>query len=62
MLIRILYIILGISIFGIFWIYVGYSLFILALSKVIRKEHNFDENYQPNVSLMIMTYDGEKTI
>ncbi|CEG13051.1 putative Glycosyl transferase family 2 [groundwater metagenome] len=62
MLLEILYIIFGISIFGIFWTYAGYPIFIWFLSKIIKKEHKYDENYQPNVSLMIMTYNEEKTI
>ncbi len=62
MLLEILYIIFGISVFGIFWTYAGYPIFIWFLSKIIKKEHKYDENYQPNVSLMIMSYNEEKTI
>jgi len=62
MLLEILYIIFGISAFGLFWTYAGYPIFIWFLSKIIKKEHKYDENYQPNVSLMIMSYNEEKTI
>jgi len=62
MLLEILYIIFGIGVFGLFWTYAGYPIFIWFLSKIIKKEHKYDENYQPNVTLMIMTYNEEKTI
>ncbi len=61
-LLIILYIIFGISVFGLFWTYAGYPIFIWFLSKIIKKEHKYDENYKPNVSLMIMSYNEEKTI
>ncbi|PKP58672.1 hypothetical protein CVT91_08115 [Candidatus Atribacteria bacterium HGW-Atribacteria-1] len=61
-LLIILYIIFGISIFGLFWTYAGYPIFIWFLSKIIKKEHKYDENYQPNVSIIIACYNEEKVI
>ncbi len=62
MLLEILYILLGISVFGVFWIYAGYPLFIFILSKLLRKEHSYDEKYQPKVSIIIACYNEEKVI
>ncbi len=62
MLIELLYIILGVSIFGIFWTYMGYPLFIFIISKIMKKEHKYDENYQPNVSIIIPCHNEEKVI
>jgi len=62
MLLEILYIIFGISVFGLFWTYAGYPIFIWFLSKIIKKEHKYDENYQPNVSIIIPCYNEEKVI
>ncbi len=61
-LLIILYIIFGISVFGLFWTYAGYPIFIWFLSKIIKKEHKYDENYQPNVSIIIPCYNEEKVI
>lgn len=62
MLLIILYIIFGISVFGLFWTYAGYPAFIWLLSKIIKKEHKYGENYQPNVSIIIPCYNEEKVI
>ncbi len=62
MLLEILYIIFGISAFGLFWTYAGYPIFIWFLSKIIKKEHKYDENYQPNVSIIIPCYNEENVI
>lgn len=62
MLIEILYIIFGISVFGIFWSYAGYPIFIWILSKIIKKEHKYDENYQPDVSIIIPCYNEERVL
>ncbi|MFN3528234.1 MAG: glycosyltransferase, partial [Candidatus Altarchaeaceae archaeon] len=63
MLLEILYIIFGISIFALFWTYAGYPVFLWILSKIIkRREHKYDENYQPNVSIIIPCYNEEKVI
>ncbi len=62
MLLEILYIIFGISVFGLFWTYAGYPIFIWFLSKIIKKEHKYDENYQPNVSIIIPCYNEGKVI
>jgi cellulose synthase/poly-beta-1,6-N-acetylglucosamine synthase-like glycosyltransferase len=62
MLLEILYIIFGISVFGLFWTYAGYPIFIWFLSKIIKKEHKYDENYQPNISIIIPCYNEEKVI
>jgi len=62
MLLEILYIIFGIGVFGLFWTYAGYPIFIWFLSKIIKKEHKYDENYQPNVSIIIPCYNEENVI
>ncbi|CEG13880.1 putative glycosyltransferase family 2 [groundwater metagenome] len=62
MLLEILYIIFGISVFGLFWTYAGYPIFIWILAKIIEKEHRYDKNYQPNVTLVIPCYNEEGII
>jgi len=61
-LLIILYIILGINVLGIFWTYAGYPIFIFSLSRIIKKEHKYDENYQPKVSIIIPCYNEGNVI
>ncbi len=49
--------------FGIlFYIYLGYPLLLLILSKLIKKTHKIDKNFCPPVSLIIPAYNEEEVI
>ncbi|OGW42670.1 MAG: hypothetical protein A2132_06660 [Nitrospirae bacterium RBG_16_43_11] len=58
----ILTVIFYISLFSIFWIYIGYPILLYLLSSIISSGIEKDDTYQPSVSIMIMTYNEEKTI
>ena len=50
------------SLFGILWTYIGYQLFLIPLSKIVRKKHCFDDNFTPFVTLLIIVHNEEKVI
>lgn len=51
-----------ISLFVLFYIYIGYPVLLKIWSVVFNNEHMVDENYQPNVSLIIPAYNEEECI
>lgn len=58
----VLLIILYSSLFGIFWIYGGYYLFLSIVRFFVKRGHLVDENFFPTVTLMIMTHNEERVI
>lgn len=46
----------------ILWTFGGYHLFLLILSKFIRREHDYDDSYTPPVTVIIPAYNEEKVI
>ena len=48
--------------FIIFWTYLGYYIFLKIVQRGFLREHEIDENYLPRVSVVIPTYNEEKSI
>ena len=51
-----------ISLLAILWTYIGYPLFLIPLSKIVRKKHHFDDGFTPLVTLSIIVHNEEKVI
>ena len=49
-------------VFSLIWIYGGYPLFIIILSKIFEKKYIIDESYAPNVTLIVPTHNEETVI
>ena len=62
MMVSILSILLIISLLALLWTYIGYQLFLIPLSKIVRKKHCFDDNFTPFVTLLIIVHNEEKVI
>lgn len=50
------------SLFGTLWTYIGYQIFLIILSKIVRKKHYFDDNFIPSITLLIIVHNEEKVI
>ena len=48
--------------FLIFYVYIGYSLFIFAISLFIKREVKRETDFKPSVSILIAAYNEEKNI
>jgi cellulose synthase/poly-beta-1,6-N-acetylglucosamine synthase-like glycosyltransferase len=57
-----LYTVLYVSIIFVVWTFVSFPLFLIIFSPLFKKPHLLNQKYFPNVTLMIMTYNEEKTI
>lgn len=44
------------------WIYVGYPFFLFLITFLYQRNYNFSDNYQPTITLIILTYNEEDTI
>ncbi len=62
MILQILLIIFVMCISLLLWSIIGYPLFIWVLSKIIKEKYEYDDNYQPEVSIIIPCYNEEKVI
>ena len=62
MMVSILSILLIISLLAILWTYMGYQLFLIPLSKIVRKKHYFDDAFTPLITLLIIVHNEEKVI
>jgi len=62
MIIGVLYLILGTSLFLIFWAFLGYPGLLWLLSKLVKNKHTYDENYGLKVSIIIPCYNEENMI
>lgn len=47
------------SVFFIIYTYIGYPLFIFFISKILPKKYNFNNNFNPDVSVVMTVYNGE---
>ena len=61
-MISILTVLFVVSLIGLIWTYIGYQLFLIFLSKIVKKEHYFDDNFIPPVTLLIIVHNEEKVI
>lgn len=61
-MVSILSILLIISLLAILWTYIGYQLFLIPLSKIVRKKHYFDDAFTPLITLLIIVHNEENAI
>jgi len=61
-MISILTVLFVVSLMGLIWTYMGYPLFLIFLSKIVKKEHYFDDDFIPPVTLLIIVHNEEKVI
>jgi len=50
------------SLVSILWTYIGYPIFLIPLSKIFRKKHNFDDTFVPKITFLIIVYNEAKVI
>ncbi|MCC7572397.1 MAG: glycosyltransferase [Candidatus Methanofastidiosum sp.] len=50
------------SLFSIFWIYLGYPIFLFIISKFFTNNSYYDSNFSPFLTIIIPTYNEEKVI
>lgn len=58
----VLKIIWWISFFIIFWAMVGYPASLFILERIVKKENQRDDNYEPTVTIMVVAHNEEKVI
>ena len=58
----ILYVVLYISLLFLAWTFIGFPLFLIVFSPMLKKHHFLNQGYFPKVTMMIMSYNEEKTI
>lgn len=57
-----MYVILILLIILLIWTFIGYPLFLILGSSMLKKAHKVSDSYFPKVTFMIMTYNEEKAI
>jgi cellulose synthase/poly-beta-1,6-N-acetylglucosamine synthase-like glycosyltransferase len=61
-LVTVLIILFTVALIQVIWTYLGYPLFLSFISKISKKAHSLNNNYTPQVTLLITAYDEEKII